>query len=83
MARAITHRGTLWTLRRNGETASAEIVQIEGVGLELRYTRSNKPFVRCIFADGNELLRDAEIKRFELETQGWTGESPTASTRRF
>lgn len=42
MARAITHCGTLWTLRRDGRTARAEIVDIEGVGLELRYTRNDK-----------------------------------------
>jgi hypothetical protein len=42
--RAVTHCGTLWTLHRNGQTARAEIVNIEGVGLELRYTRNRKPF---------------------------------------
>jgi hypothetical protein len=71
MDRAITHCGTLWTLRRNGETARAEMVDIEGVGLELRYTRNHKPFARRIFTNGAELLRDAAIERFELEGHGW------------
>jgi hypothetical protein len=35
-----------WTLDRNGQTARAEIVSIEGIGLELRYTRNPRPFVR-------------------------------------
>ena len=82
--RSITHCGTIWTLRRNGETARAEIVAIEGVGLELRYTRSNKPFVRwCIYADGGDLLREAAIERFDLEAQGWTGAEPANSPRRL
>jgi hypothetical protein len=71
MARTTTHCGTLWTLRRDGKTARTEIVEIEGVGLELRYTRNDKPFVRCIFTDGAELLREAAIERFELERKGW------------
>jgi hypothetical protein len=62
MPRTITHCGTLWTLRRDGKTARAEIVEIEGVGLELRYTRNDEPFVRCIFTGGAELLREAAIR---------------------
>ena len=59
-------------LHRNGQTARAEIVEIKGLGLELRYTRNRKPFVRRTFTDGAELLRDAAIERFELEALGWT-----------
>ena len=72
MPRVITHRGTLWTLRRNGETARAEIVEIEGVGLELRYTCNERPIVQRIFTDGADLLREAAIERFERERHGWT-----------
>jgi hypothetical protein len=36
MAGTVTYCGTLWTLRRDGKTARAEIVEIDGVGLELR-----------------------------------------------
>ena len=72
MARTATYCGTLWTLRRDGKTARAEIVEIDGVGLELRYTRNDKPFVRCIYRDGADLLREAAIERFDLERQGWT-----------
>jgi hypothetical protein len=71
MARTITHRGTLWTLRRDGKTARAEIVEIEGVGLELRYTRNDKPFVRRLYSHGADLLREAAIERFDLERDGW------------
>jgi hypothetical protein len=72
MPRVTTHRGTLWTLRRNGETARAEIVEIEGVGLELRYTCNERPIVQRIFTDGADLLREAAIERFERERRGWT-----------
>ena len=68
---AVTPCGTLWTLHRDGVTARPEMVNIEGVGLELRYTRDGKPFVRRIFTDGVDLLRDAAIERFELEALGW------------
>jgi hypothetical protein len=53
--------GTLWTLHRDGETTRADMVDIEGVGLELRYTRNDNLLVRCIFTDGCELLREATI----------------------
>jgi hypothetical protein len=61
MPPAITHCGTLWTLRRDGKTARAEIVDIEGIGLELRYARNDKPFVRCILTDGADLLREPPL----------------------
>jgi hypothetical protein len=70
--RAVTHCGTLWTLHRNGQTARAEIVNIEGVGLELRYTRNRKPLVRRTSTDGAELLRDAAIER--LNWRRWGGD---------
>jgi hypothetical protein len=69
--RAVTRVGTLWTLRRDSATARAEMFSIDGVGLELRYTRNRKPFVRRIFTDGADLLREAAVERFELEAQGW------------
>jgi hypothetical protein len=68
--RAVTRCRTFWTLRRNGETARAELFNVGRYGLELRYTRNRKPFVRRIFADGSELLREAAIERFELELTG-------------
>jgi hypothetical protein len=33
-------------------------VEIKGLGLQLRYTRNGKPFVRRTFTYGPELLRD-------------------------
>jgi hypothetical protein len=82
MARTVTYCGTLWTLRRDGKTARAEIVEIDGVGLELRYTRNDKPFVRCIYRDGAGLLREAAIERFDLERQGWTANPRAAGNTR-
>jgi hypothetical protein len=73
MACTFSYCGTLWTLRRDRNTARAEIVEIEGVGLELRYTRDDKQIARCcIFTDGADLLREAAIERFDLERDGWT-----------
>ena len=55
--------------------AHAEIVDIESIGLELRYTRNGKPFVWRISTDGAELLKDAVIEWFALEALGWCGTS--------
>jgi hypothetical protein len=63
-------------------TTGAEIVEIEGVGLELRCTRNDKLSVRRIYADGAELLKEAEIERFDLEADGWTNARPANSMRR-
>jgi hypothetical protein len=49
----------------------------------LRYTRNDKPFVRRIYADGADLLREAEIERFELKAQGWSEKRAAKTTRRF
>ena len=65
-------------LRRNGEIARAEVFQLEGAGLELRYTRNDKSFVRRMFTDGADLLRAAAVERFELERDGWSP-SPRAN----
>jgi hypothetical protein len=40
----------------------------------LRYTR----FVRRMFTDGADLLREAAVGRFELERDGWSA-SPRAN----
>jgi hypothetical protein len=74
----MTYCGRLWTLRRNGEIARAEVIQLEGAGLELRYTRNDRPFVRRMFTDGADLLRAAAVERFELERDGWSP-SPRAN----
>ena len=73
-----TYCGRLWTLRRNGVIARAEVIQLEGAGLELRYTRNDKSFVRRMFTDGADLLRAAAVERFELERDGWSP-SPRAN----
>jgi len=35
--RAVTQSGTLWTLNRDGHTVVAEVHEIHGIRLELRY----------------------------------------------
>jgi hypothetical protein len=66
----MTYCGRLWTLRRNGEIARAEVIQLEGAGLELRYTRNDKSFVRRMFTDG-------------ADAQGSGGRAFRAGTRRL
>ena len=62
----------LWTLNRDGHTVVAEVHEIEGIGLELRYMRDREPgFVWMRFRNGIELLREAAIERFQLEAKGW------------
>ena len=58
--------------------ARAEVIQLQGAGLELRYTRNDKSFVRRMFTDGADLLRAAAVERFELERDGWSP-SPRAN----
>jgi hypothetical protein len=65
--RASTDRGTLWTLHKNGRSARADVREIEGVDLELRYYWDDE----LMFKDGTELLKEAHIKRFDLEERGW------------
>jgi len=63
---------TLWTLHRADRTVSAQMCDIQGFGLELRYIRDGKPFASTRLEDGVDLLREAHIWRFELEARGWT-----------
>jgi hypothetical protein len=67
----ITERGTLWTLTKNGKTARADVRKIEGVGVELRYYWDAELMQSFLFKDGTELLKEAQIKRFDLEERGW------------
>jgi hypothetical protein len=76
----------LWTLYLDGRTASADIHDQGSYGLELRYTRDGAPLAWIRFQDGAELLREAQIGRFELEARGWrerrgtwTNNSPNSS----
>jgi hypothetical protein len=58
----------LWRLNRDGHTIVAEVHEIEGIGLELRYMRDRETaFVWMRFRNGIELLREAAMERFELE----------------
>jgi hypothetical protein len=67
----ITERGTLWTLHKNGKTARAEVREIEGVGVELRYYWDGELMQSFLFKDGTDLLKESEIKRFDLLERGW------------
>jgi hypothetical protein len=51
--------GTLWTLRRNGRIAQADVREIEGVGIELRYTWDGELMFSRVFRDGADLLKEA------------------------
>jgi hypothetical protein len=63
---------TLWTLHRADRTVSAQMCDIQGLGLELRYICDGKLFASTRLEDGVDLLREAHIWRFGLEARGWT-----------
>jgi hypothetical protein len=67
----ITPRGTLWTLQKGGKIARADVREIEGVGLELRYVWDDELMQSFLFKDGTDLLKEAQIKRFDLLERGW------------
>jgi hypothetical protein len=69
--REAINRGTLWTLRKGNKTVQADVREIEGVGLELRYLWDGVLMQSHLFRDGTELLKEATTKRFELEESGW------------
>ena len=58
--------GALWTLRKDGRTASAEIHVVESVGLELHYLRDGKILAWMRGRDVCNLLKQAAIERFQL-----------------
>ncbi len=64
-------RGNLWTLGKGQKTVQAEVREIEGVGLELRFLWDGVLTQSHLFSDGTELLKEATTKRFELEESGW------------
>ena len=64
-------RGTLWTLSKGHKTVQADVREIEGVGLELRFLWDGVVMQSHLFRDGTELLKEATTKRFELEDGGW------------
>jgi hypothetical protein len=47
---------------------------LEGVGVELRYYWDAELMQSFLFKDGTELLKEAQIKRFDLEERGWQPE---------
>jgi hypothetical protein len=61
----------LWALHKNGKTARASVCEIEGFDIELSYYRDSELMQSMIFRDGTELLKEAQIKRFDPEERGW------------
>jgi hypothetical protein len=57
--------------QKNARIARAGVREIEGVGLELRYYWDAELMQSWLFKDGTELLKEAQIKRFDLEERGW------------
>jgi hypothetical protein len=48
----ISECGTLWTLHKNGKTARADVRQVEGVGIAVRYYWDAELMQSMIFKDG-------------------------------
>jgi len=59
-----------------GKTARANVREIEGVGVELRYYWDAELMQSFLFNDGTDVLKEAEIKRFDLLERGWTPAEP-------
>lgn len=64
--------GTLWTLRKDGHDARADVRGIDGIGFELRYVWDGDLRVSEVFRDWTALDQAAAAKRRELEARGWT-----------
>jgi hypothetical protein len=63
---------TLWSLSKGEQVAAAELRQVEGVGLELRFVWNGELVHGQIYRDVQELLSVAHAKRDELQARGWT-----------
>jgi len=66
-----TPRGTLWTLYKDCQTASAELHERADGNLELWYLRDGQIVAWAESRDGADLIGDAAIERFDLEAYGW------------
>src|SRR3954471_274773 len=74
--------GTLWTLHRDGRTIVAEVHEIEGIGLELRYMRDREPgFVWIRFRNAMELLKEAALETVRARGPRLDGPSTLAVFR--
>jgi hypothetical protein len=69
---------TIWTLHRNGQTKRAEFCQVDGFGLELRYTHDGQHYAWLRFRRGWDLMNEAWTERTDLEASGWRLSAPVA-----
>jgi len=69
----VTLAPPLWTLTKNGHTATAHVKAIDGVGLELRFMIDGELRHSQIFRDWPSLEQAAEEKRGDFEGEGLGG----------
>jgi hypothetical protein len=71
--RAENFRGSciLWIVRRDGDTVSAEMHQMEDSWLELRYLHNGEVVAWQRFERGPELFHEGHEQRMRLESAGW------------
>ena len=67
----VTLAPPLWTLTKNGHTATAHVKAIDGIGLELRFMIDATLYHSQIYRDWPSLEQAASEKRGEFETRGW------------
>ena len=68
----VTLAPPLWTLTKNGHTATAHVRAIDGVGLELRFVIDGELRHSQIFREWQSLEQAAPEKRAEFEQRGWS-----------
>ena len=66
----VTLAPPLWTLTKNGHSATAHVKAIDGVGLELRFMIDATLYHSQIFRDWPSLEQAANEKRCDFEARG-------------
>ncbi len=61
----------LWTLTKNGRTATAHVRAIPGIGRELRFLIDGELRHSQLYRDWQLLEQAAQTKRAEFKQRGW------------
>ncbi len=67
----VTLAPPLWTLTKNGHTATAHVRAIDGVGLELRFVIDGELRHSQIFRAWPSVEQTAADKKSDFERRGW------------
>jgi hypothetical protein len=67
----VTLAPLLWTLTKNGHTATAHVKAIDGVGLGLRFSIDDRLYHSQVFRDWPSLEQTAREKLNDFTVRGW------------